>query len=922
MAAKGLSILLLADNRAGGAATMADHIAAFERYSRHNVMVYNPCGMPRSRWLDVGAFDVVVIHYSITITGEWYLPTWLQEQIAAFDGLKILFLQDEYRWVDQVAATIRQLGIGVLFSVAPHDAQRLLYPDRLPDVDIVDTLTGFVPENLVGRKTPATLVRPIDVGYRGRVLPYWLGALAQEKVEIGRGFLARAKGTQLATNIAWGESDRIYGERWIRFLSRCRATLGTPSGASIIDYDGAAETAVRAYLADHPDASFAAVSAAVAHHFESPHPVAAISPRVFEAAALRTALILFPGEYSGVVRPWEHYLPLERDFSNFDAIVDGLANGPMLEDMIARTHADLIASGDYSLRRFLADFDDEVQSRAQKRRASTRVATTMGLAKLERPLRTGVVARRDLRAARAAVTRARLTAQLAVGDPGLRRIVATYVHDPEARAEVPWRRLTRDLVRLGLLRLAHRRDRRIAIPFGIRVRTSVTGGVATLESYRRDALVAPPPPMGRIEPRTTVLWDHRAVGLEVFYRLTSGRWFAVPVGYAGEQGMHHFGAIERLLELHPELAREIQCAWARPGRRRHLRRVVLRVLPREAARLVLPRPRRVRGRRHRLALLFAPRNYAAKLYLAGRILVERPRLAALVKTWWRAPELRSTASITAIVEDVVKLHALHEGLRGRLPGVAGVTVERIGDRLRFTSSTSATSAPVVESVPPTTIAWDHSPVGIAVHLPVAWYRGLRLSFAPSGTHSFPALAAIAAYDPYVVAEAVWDNALSPRERLRLDPANYAAKGARFGRAVLKSPYRRAVVRWCKLSEDVRAPFRALAEEIIELELLDRAVAGRVTEIPGVRLTVEGETLVARSTTARTAPSRLPLGREQSIRWDNRAVGARIPQPNVLDRDHVIAIGSDGVQTYTVVPRLLADADRPITLGGAAREGGI
>ena len=37
-----------------------------------------------------------------------------------------------------------------------------------------------------------------------------------------------------------------------------------------------------------------------------------ISSRVFEAIASRCLLILFKGDYSGIIKPWKHYLPLEK----------------------------------------------------------------------------------------------------------------------------------------------------------------------------------------------------------------------------------------------------------------------------------------------------------------------------------------------------------------------------------------------------------------------------------------------------------------------------------------------------------------------------------------------------------------------------------------------------------------------------------
>ena len=46
-----------------------------------------------------------------------------------------------------------------------------------------------------------------------------------------------------------------------------------------------------------------------------------ISPRHFEAAALRVCQILFEGHYAGVMEPRRHYIPLRKDFSNLDEVI-------------------------------------------------------------------------------------------------------------------------------------------------------------------------------------------------------------------------------------------------------------------------------------------------------------------------------------------------------------------------------------------------------------------------------------------------------------------------------------------------------------------------------------------------------------------------------------------------------------------------
>lgn len=359
-----LQILLLADDQRGAPATIHDHIGSFSRYSRHRVHTFNPRNLGRSRFLDLDHFDVVVIHYSLVVIWDDYFSPWFRDRVARYDGLKVQFLQDEYRWVDRITAVMRSLGIDVLYSVVPPDGVAAVYEDRLPETETLFTLTGYVPDSLVGRETPLLRDRPIDVGYRGRSLPYWLGRLGYEKIEIGRGFLARSDALGLRTDIAWSENARIYGSRWFSWMASCRTMLASESGSSIVDWDGAAEQAVRAYLAEHPTASYEEVESRVLAPFADSPGINTVSPRVFETAAMRTAMIMFPGEYSGVVRPWEHYIPLAKDFSNIEEVADRVRDAAFLEELTTRAYDELIRSGRYSYARFVAQFDDDMEERA------------------------------------------------------------------------------------------------------------------------------------------------------------------------------------------------------------------------------------------------------------------------------------------------------------------------------------------------------------------------------------------------------------------------------------------------------------------------------------------------------------------------------------------------------------------------------
>jgi hypothetical protein len=379
-------ILLLCDDRRGHANTVLDHIDAFRRFSRHQVRIFNPKALKRSLALDLDEFDVVVVHYSVVPSDPHFISPHLREKLRRFDGLKVQFIQDDYRWVDKATAASRDIGIDVLFTIAPEPAAGQLYDERLPGVRRVMTLTGYVPDALKDQPVRPLRERTLDVAYRARDLPFWYGRLSREKAWIGQRFVELAPRYGLRCDIAWQEQDRIYGKQWIEFMSSCRATLGTESGASIADFDGRAEQSVRAYLRAHPGAPYEEVDEAVLKPYEGNVIVHVVSPRVFEAASLGTAMVMFPGEYSGVLTASEHYIPLEKDFSNMDEVAARLRDDTSLEAMTRRAYDDLIASGRWSYKAFIEGFDKVIDEEAKTARGAAATPRWV-MARAERSVR-------------------------------------------------------------------------------------------------------------------------------------------------------------------------------------------------------------------------------------------------------------------------------------------------------------------------------------------------------------------------------------------------------------------------------------------------------------------------------------------------------------------------------------------------------
>src|SRR6185437_3523665 len=251
-----LDVLLLCDDRRDIAATVQEHINSLAAFSQHRVRKLSILGeLPRG--LDLDHFDVVIIHYSLVLSRDSFISASSRTTLAQFRGLKAVFVQDEYRFVDATIAAMREVGVGVLFTCVPEpEIERVYSSEKLPGVTKVNVLTGYVPEHLLQRPVLPYAKRPIDVGYRARKVPAWLGQLGREKYEIGYFFRNAVAAEDLVLDISFREEDRLYGEDWLNFVGRCKAMLGVESGASVFDFTGEIQRRVEDHQRRNPGVTY------------------------------------------------------------------------------------------------------------------------------------------------------------------------------------------------------------------------------------------------------------------------------------------------------------------------------------------------------------------------------------------------------------------------------------------------------------------------------------------------------------------------------------------------------------------------------------------------------------------------------------------------------------------------------------------
>lgn len=304
------------------APTIKEHLRSFNKYSGFTFIEVNiNHGFP-SRLKNIN-FPVVVMHYSIFGSFPFLLSSEFISYLSASKAKKVYFFQDEMQYVQERFKLMHDLGVDIIYTLLPPQCYDH-YLNNTGASIVRSTLTGYVCDDLIkisSRNHIPFESRSIDVGYRARNLPYHYGRGAYEKSNIADRFLEHMSESNLHLDISTREQDRVYGNDWYSFISNCKFMLGTMAGTSIFDFTGEVQRKVENYLQLHPSASFEHVEEKVLMPYENNLAYRTISPRLFECAAFRVCMILYEGDYQGILQPNIHYISLKRDFSNIDEVL-------------------------------------------------------------------------------------------------------------------------------------------------------------------------------------------------------------------------------------------------------------------------------------------------------------------------------------------------------------------------------------------------------------------------------------------------------------------------------------------------------------------------------------------------------------------------------------------------------------------------
>ncbi len=337
------------------ASTVTEHLTSFRRHSRFPLWELNTdTGFPSG--LEELEFAAVVLHYSIFGMGLYWLDERWRSYLKNTSAYKVAFFQDECTRCHRRFGFLNDHAIDCVYTCLEPSEFPKVY-GRYTNVPRLETnIPGYVSEDLSTPRAASRCPtgRTVDVGYSGRPLPPISG-------------MGRSRSTR--SGCVSPSSRRRAGYGWTSSVRRGTGSTGmtgtasSPTAAACSGSSRACRPSTSRTRSDRVHRNWSANkgSGDRGSHLASPVGGQGLlpddQPRHFEAAAFRICQVLFEGRYSGVLEPMVHYIPLKKDFSNIDEVIRHLGIPEVRGELTENAYRDLIASGDWSYRRFVHGVD-------------------------------------------------------------------------------------------------------------------------------------------------------------------------------------------------------------------------------------------------------------------------------------------------------------------------------------------------------------------------------------------------------------------------------------------------------------------------------------------------------------------------------------------------------------------------------------
>jgi hypothetical protein len=257
-------------------------------------------------------------------------------------GTLAVFVGNEYDLIDQKVAFIRETGAEYVCTQLPLEAGRYLYGEcaraRVLPMPHALNPAVYYPD--------PSVTRSIDVGFIGDI--YWPFVGDRERTDLID--YLREHGPRLGLRCEI-RTERVGRAEWADFLRRSHGVIGAESGTYYLNERGGLLDRARRYnLEENRAASFDDVYERFYAGVRRGVSGKSVSSRHFEPIGTKTCQILLEGDYNGLLRPGEHYIPVRRDLSDVGEAIRQFRDAAYRAEIAERAYEHVMSEHTYAHR--------------------------------------------------------------------------------------------------------------------------------------------------------------------------------------------------------------------------------------------------------------------------------------------------------------------------------------------------------------------------------------------------------------------------------------------------------------------------------------------------------------------------------------------------------------------------------------------
>lgn len=284
---------------------------SFDRLNKYRVESFNILNQKKAKdYLknNIHEFNLVILLHSVLGDSVDIIKPY-SSFLKDRKGKVLSFVGNEYSLMKEKKEFLQEIECEYIASQLPQKAYEFLYSD-------INSELISAPHALNHRVySPSKTQKTNDFTFVGAKYPLFIG---DQERNLFIDFVSK-KASKMNNKISIGKNKNLPRHMWRKILQQSRATMGAEAGTYFLDKDGALMKKAQQYCDDNPEISVQQLYDEV---FKSQKGTyingKAISSRHFEPIGTKTCQILLEGQYNGLLKENEHYIPVNKDYSNFD----------------------------------------------------------------------------------------------------------------------------------------------------------------------------------------------------------------------------------------------------------------------------------------------------------------------------------------------------------------------------------------------------------------------------------------------------------------------------------------------------------------------------------------------------------------------------------------------------------------------------